>query len=400
MALCCVTPAKGLDVSAHSAILMDADTGTVLFEKNPDEKSLIASTTKIMTALVTLEQGQLQDVVEIPHAAVGIEGSSMYLKAGEQLTVEDLLHGMMLSSGNDAAVALALHISGSVEAFAAKMNEKAAELGLNCAHFANPNGLDSEENYATARDLAVLAAAALKNPDFRRIVSTKSYRCSGHSMTNHNKLLWQYEGAMGVKTGFTKKAGRILVGSAEQKGRTLISVTINAPNDWQDHKSMLDHGFSQYEEVIAVKKGSQIGIMPVISGVKENVALMAGEGISCWLLPEEKTELRLYLPRFVYAPVEGGAEIGTGEVYLGEKLLGTIPVYTQEDVAQIPETPGFWDRILHKDLKFQGRTASARYITWGGKSCAGTCSKDSGGLRNCITAQSGRADPPGTGSRW
>ena len=348
VALCCVTPVSALDVSAHSAILMDADTGTVLYEKNPDEKSLIASTTKIMTALVTLEQGELTDVVKIPLEAVGIEGSSMYLKAGEILTVEDLLHGLMLSSGNDAAVALALHIGGSIEDFAELMNEKAMELNLSGAHFANPNGLDSEENYATARDLGLLASAALKNEDFLRIVSTKTYQCEGHTMTNHNKLLWQYEGAVGVKTGFTKKAGRILVGGAQRNGRTLVSVTINAPSDWQDHKCMLDYGLSKYSEAVLMEVGEALGDIPVISGDKETVKLVSCGTVSGWVLPGESVEVKLHIPEFLYAPVERDMEIGTAEIYLAGKCLGTVSVMTVGSIEQLPEEKKFFERLLER----------------------------------------------------
>ncbi len=348
MVLCCLTPVSALDVSAHSAILMDKDTGEVLYEKNPDEKSLIASTTKIMTALVTLKYGNLEDIVEVPREAVGIEGSSMYLTEGEQLRVEDLLHGLMLSSGNDAAVALALYVSGSIEDFAELMNREGEELGLLGAHFANPNGLDSEENYATARDLGLLASAALENPDFLRIVSAKTYQCEGHAMTNHNKLLWQYDGAVGVKTGFTKKAGRILVGGAERNGRTLVSVTINAPDDWQDHKSMLDYGFSQYTEELLLEEGAELGEIPVISGEMESAKLISGGRISCWMLPRETVEIKLHLPEFLYAPVEAKQQIGTAEFFLAGKSLGTVLVLIEEDVDILPEEKSFWQNLLKK----------------------------------------------------
>lgn len=326
MALCCLTSAKALDVSAHSAILMDGTTGQILFEKNPDEKSLIASTTKIMTALVTLEHAALHEVVEIPAAAVGIEGSSMYLKQGERLTVEQLLYGLMLSSGNDAAVALALHVSGNVDAFVELMNEKAGTLELSDVHFANPNGLDDGENYATAKALGRLTCAAMENEDFLRIVSAKSYSCSGRSLLNHNKLLWQYDGAIGVKTGYTKKAGRILVGSARRNGRTLISVTINAPEDWQDHKRLLDYGFSQYQEEAVLHSGQEVGRVPVISGREKSVCVCAADSLSLWLLPEEQPELRLSLPRFLYAPVTEGNALPPATVYLGDKPVGEIPL--------------------------------------------------------------------------
>lgn len=348
VALCCMTPAFGLELSAHSAILMDADTGAVLYEKNPDERSLIASTTKIMTALVVLEQAELSDPVLVPAEAAGVEGSSMYLKAGERLSVEDLLHGLMLASGNDAAVALAIHISGSVDAFAELMNQKAEELGLNNAHFSNPNGLDSQGNYATARDLGKLGRAALQNQEFRRIVSRKSYHCTGHDLINHNKLLWQYEGALGIKTGFTKKAGRILVGAAEQKGRTLVSVTVYAPDDWQDHKKLLDYGFEQYSNQQAISAAQVLGTIPVISGQENQVDVLAQEEILCWLLPGEKPRVELQIPPFLYAPVEQGNHVGSAEVYLGDKKIATVPVYTASSVQQQQEEPGFLEKIFQK----------------------------------------------------
>ena len=329
-----------LNISAHGAILMDADTGQVLYEKNAQEKSLIASTTKIMTALVVLEQGGLDAVVTVPQAAVGIEGSSMYLTAGEELTVRQLLYGMMLSSGNDAAVALALHTDGSIEAFAQRMNDKAQALGLQHTSFANPNGLDSEENYSTAYDLAKITQAALNTPGFIEIVSAKTVQCGTHYLVNHNKLLWQYEGALGVKTGYTKKAGRILVGAAEQKGRRLISVTINAPDDWRDHKAMLDQGFSQYQETEILSPQQQVGKLPVMSGTAQSVPAVVRDGLTACLLPEEQAEITVYLPQFVYAPVKKGQEIGTAAVYLGEKRLGTLPVFAGEDCPETEQNRG------------------------------------------------------------
>ena len=343
-----MAPAAALDVSAHSAVLMDGDSGQVIWEKNSNEKSLIASTTKIMTALVVLEQTELSDIVEVAAEAVGVEGSSMYLKAGEKLTVEDLLYGLMLSSGHDAAVALAMYVAGSPEAFAELMNEKAQALSLQNTHFANPNGLDSEENYATARSLGILTAAAMENDDFRTIVSSKTYSCAGHSMTNHNKLLWQYDGAVGVKTGFTKHAGRILVGCAEKNDRRLISVTINAPSDWNDHKQMLDYGFSCYSEKTLVSAGDTVGNLPVISGVSEQVPLVAEREIIWNMLSEELPELRLETEPFVYAPVSQGQELGTLKVYVGSRLVGETPVIAGESVEQLPEEPGFWDRLLER----------------------------------------------------
>lgn len=259
---------------------MDADTGAVLYEKDADAQSLIASTTKIMTGCLICETCDLNEQITVPNEAVGIEGSSVYLKAGETLCVRDLLYGMLLQSGNDAATALALHCSGSVEAFAEQMNAKARELGLTNTHFANPHGLDDEENYGSARDLAKLTAYALKNPDFAQIVSTKTYRADDRCFVNHNKLLWRCEGAIGVKTGYTKAAGRILVSAASRNGRTLICVTVSAPDDWNDHCNLYDYGFSCYAMTEIVKEGEPVGTLPFVAKQTVLFPLLAGEKVT------------------------------------------------------------------------------------------------------------------------
>ena len=212
--------------------------------KNGEQRALIASTTKIMTGLLVCEAGELDRTVTVPDAAVGLEGSSMYLKKDETLTRRDLLYGMMLHSGNDAALTLAISVSGSEAAFVRQMNLRARALGLTQTHFANPHGLDSGENYSTALDLAHLAQAALQNAQLRAVVSTKTAVCAGRTLTNHNKLLWRYDGCIGVKTGYTRHAGRILVSAAERDGRMLIAVTISDPDDWRDHIALLDYGFA------------------------------------------------------------------------------------------------------------------------------------------------------------
>lgn len=305
-----------LDISGHKGILMDADSGIILWEKNAEDRSLIASTTKIMTAIVVLENTLMKEIVTVPRQAVGVEGSSMYLQEGEKLTVEDLLYGLMLSSGNDAAVALAVHVSGSVDAFASKMNEKAKVLGLEHTSFANPHGLDSEENYSTASDLARLASYALRNEEFKTIVSSKSYRCGNRRMTNHNKLLWDYSGAVGVKTGYTKQAGRLLVGAAQRDGRQLISVTISAPDDWQDHQKLLDYGFAQYQLREVLEEGMPVAELAVAGGTLESVTLVAAETISFPVLPNEEVSFQIHTPPFVYAPIDRGATMGSVTVYV------------------------------------------------------------------------------------
>lgn len=318
-------PANVQAVSAEKAILVDGTTGRVLYEKNADTRSLIASTTKIMTALVVCENCNVLDRMKIPAEAVGIEGSSMYLEAGEVLTLQELLYGLMLSSGNDAAVALAIYCGGTVEGFAEMMNDKARVLGLTGSHFENPNGLDSPGHYSTARDLAVLAAYAMENPVFRQTVSTKTMKIGNRYLTNHNKLLWQVEGAEGIKTGYTRAAGRILVSSALRSGRRLICVTINDPDDWLDHAALLEDGFSQYQIQTVVSAGDRVGELDVAGG-SGKVALLAAEDFAYALAADEQVEIVLPGTGFVYAPVVAGAQAGNANVLVDGKSAGKIPL--------------------------------------------------------------------------
>ena len=338
-------PCKANAVSAHSAVLMDAQTGRILYEKNADEQGLIASTTKIMTALVVCEQCNVLDRMRIPKEAVGIEGSSMYLQEGEVLTIQELLYGMMLHSGNDAAVALAIYCGGTVEGFAELMNDKARQLGMTQTHFVNPNGLDSPGHYSTARDMAVLAAYAMDNPIFAQTVSAKTVTVGNRSLRNHNKLLWQVEGADGVKTGFTKAAGRILVSSATRQGRRLIVVTMNAPDDWRDHTELLEDGFSRYQVKTVVTEGQVLGSCAVESGTEKTVELVAQSGFEYALAEEESPQIVLPGPGFVYAPVVQGEEAGVAYVCLGDKTVGKIPVAYGKTVEQeeAPPRKHFWD---------------------------------------------------------
>lgn len=334
-------------VSAEHAILMDGQTGRVLYEKQADDRSLIASTTKIMTALIVCEQCNVLDRMRIPKEAVGIEGSSMYLREGEVLTLQELLYGLMLSSGNDAAVALAIYCGGSVEGFAELMNDKARMLGLTGTHFKNPHGLDAPDHYSTARDLAVLAAYAMKNPIFAQTVSTRSVRAGDRYLTNHNKLLWQVEGADGVKTGFTKAAGRILVSSAVRQGRRLICVTINDGNDWADHKVLYQQGFSRYQRVPILASGDVVGTLTVLGGAEEQVRLIAGEDFCYALAEEERVTFALSQKDFVYAPVAANGRAGYAYICVDGKAVGKVPVYYETTIEQqIPEEKNFWERIL------------------------------------------------------
>lgn len=343
-------PGSAGAISAQKAILLDGETGRVLYEKRADERSLIASTTKMMTALVVCEQCNVLDRVRIPKEAVGIEGSSMYLREGEVLTVQELLYGLMLSSGNDAAVALAIYCGGTVEGFAQLMNDKARMLGLAGSHFTNPHGLDAPDHYSTARDLAVLAAYAMKNPIFAQTVGTKKVTVGNRCLCNHNKLLWQVEGADGVKTGFTKAAGRILVSSAVRQGRRLICVTINDGNDWADHKTLFENGFSRFSVRKILSAGDCMGTIAVFGGESDTVRLMAAEDFSFALGDGEKVSFLLPGKDFVYAPVSQNAKAGFIYVCIDGKAVAKVPVYYETTIEQQTSEPkGFWERWFGGD---------------------------------------------------
>ena len=312
-------------VSAKSAILIDASDGSVLYEKNGREQMGMASTTKIMTALVISKLLPLDLTVSIPPEAVNTEGSSVYLTQGELLTVRELLCALLLSSANDAAVALAVAASGSIEAFAREMNKTAAELGLENTNFVNPHGLYHEEHYTTAYDLAIIAARALEDPVLREIVSTKRAvipqgvtpenpnGSAERYLYNHNKMLHLYEGAIGVKTGFTKKTGRCLVSAAERDGLTLVAVTLNASSDWNDHTAMLDYGYSLYERVTLFRAGEFTCVYGISGGKEEQVTLSNSKEITL-TLPRNRQKVKCSVSshqRFEFAPVNQGEILAT-----------------------------------------------------------------------------------------
>ena len=333
-------------VSAKRACVLDTVSGRMLFQQNSNEQSLIASTTKIMTALIVCEQCNVLDRMRIPKEAVGIEGSSMYLKEGEVLTLQELLYGLMLSSGNDAAVALAIYCGGTVEGFTQLMNDKARILGLRNTHFENPNGLDAPGHYSTARDLAVLAAYAMQNPIFAKTVSAKNVRVGDRYLTNHNKLLWRLEGADGVKTGYTRAAGRILVSSAQRQGRRLVAVTIDAPDDWNDHTRLLNEGFSRYTEQRIVSAGDCVEILDVVGGEACRVEILAAENFEYALAPEEEPVLAMPGPGFVYAPAVEGADAGVIYVLIEGTAIGKVPVVYGQTVEQRKEEKTLWQKLF------------------------------------------------------
>ena len=340
-------------ISAKSAVLIDGDSGEILCSKNPDEKLPMASTTKIMTALVAIENRDLESIVKIPREAVGVEGSSIYLYEGEELKLSELVMALMLESANDAAAAVAIEVGGSIEGFADMMNKKAEEIGLESTHFDHPHGLDSEEHYTTARELGKIAAHAMKNDTFREIVSTKkkTIPLNGDEgvrlLINHNRLLKSYEGAIGIKTGYTKKSGRCLVSAAERDGLTLICVTLSAPDDWNDHRTLLDYGFSLYESRLIYAKNKFTHTLPIVGGEQEYVTLTNGEDIRL-TLPKSLTdvEYRIEAPRFAYAPVSERNILGTLICSVkGEDVL-EVPLYAAYSVQESTKKNTIWGKLI------------------------------------------------------
>ncbi|MDR3278535.1 MAG: D-alanyl-D-alanine carboxypeptidase [Oscillospiraceae bacterium] len=333
-------------ISASSAILIDAASGEALFEHNADAGLKIASTTKILTALVVLERCKLADEVVIKPEYTAVEGSSMYLRAGERLTVRDLLYGLLLASGNDAAAALAGHTAGSIDGFAALMNEKAKSLGCENYGFKNPHGLDADGHFASARDLARITAAAMENRDFAEIVSTKYVSAAGRALKNHNKLLWDYAGTLGVKTGYTKSAGRSLVSCAERGGLRLICVTISDPDDWGDHAALYDWAFTAYRRFTVLRGDERRVELPVISGEERTVSVHPDRDYGFTVGRGETVSTTLELPNFVYAAVIRGARAGTLRVRAGDRLLAEIPLLYSETVRRDEAVKmSAWERV-------------------------------------------------------
>ena len=334
-------------VGAEKAVVLDEVGNTLVYGKQQEDRSLIASTTKIMTALVVIEHCNVLEQVKIPKEAVGVEGSSLYLKEGEVLTVQELLYGMMLHSGNDAAAALAIHCGGSIPGFAAMMNQQAEKLGLSHTHFENPHGLDGENHYSTALDLGILALEAMKNPIFQKTVSTRRIRIGDRYLKNHNKLLWRIPDCDGVKTGYTKAAGRILVSSVVRQGRRLAAVTINDPDDWNTHEILLNRGFSRLKLKKVIRKGQRLQELPVIGGSRSTVSITAEADFSCFLAEGEQVLTILPGPGFAYAPVVRGAAAGEMLVVVSGTVLGRIPVSYGRTVEQETEEEStIWDRIF------------------------------------------------------
>ena len=339
-----------LGLSAAGAVLINADTGSVLYEHNAYEQRAMASTTKIMTALLTAEAGNLDERFTADSYAIKVEGTSMGLKEGDIVTRRALLYGMLLPSGNDAANAAAVSVSGSMSEFVKLMNKKAEELGLKNTHFANPSGLDAQGHYTTAYDLAMLARAALENPVFAEICKCSSARVEFgnppymRTLSNSNKMLWQYEGCVGVKTGFTDNARRCLVTAAERNGVRLIAVTLSDANDWVDHTAMLDYGFTQVKPTEIVLPSPIV--IPVVGACEEQVTLQLAEKITIPLSVEENQTLSIQINTepFLYGGFEKGRAVGTACIYLNGEYVRCTELVTAKAVEADCEM-GFWERL-------------------------------------------------------
>lgn len=340
----------GFSVSARSAVLYQPEIDNFLYSKDADVRLPMASTTKIMTALVALENSVLSEIVEVEDSAIGTEGSSAYLRQGDTLTMEELLYALLLQSANDAAVAIACHIGGDVEGFSALMNDRACQLGLTDTHFTNPHGLDDDEHYTTARELSLIAAEAMRNPTFKKIASTykKTFAIEDRTRTyvNHNKLLRLYDGCIGVKTGFTKKSGRCLVGAAEKEGLTFITVTLDAPSDWSDHKKMLDFGFESLEKITLASGFDHMYKIPLLDGESEYLTVANPDGAE---MITERTEQEIAehvrLVKYGIAPINRGDKLGEIIYTSDGKEVARVPLVALESVKK-KENKGFFEKIL------------------------------------------------------
>ena len=339
------------EISAYAAVLYDPLTETVLYERNSREILPMASTTKIMTALLAFESGRADEPVEITKEMVAVEGSSMGLMPGDVLTLGSIAEGMMMASGNDGANAIALFLGETAEGFAVQMNARAAEIGMMQTNFVTPSGLDAEGHGSTAYDMARLAAEAMACPQFADTVGQFSLLVDFIEpektvrYDNHNRLLMMYEDCTGIKTGFTKKAGRCLVSSAERDGAELICVTLNAPDDWNDHMALFDYGFAQFSE-----KSPEVGTyaVPVVGGEADSVVCTA-EDIPAVMLPEDaELHVDIRLPHFVYAPVSAGDTLGTAVIAVNGKTLAEIPLRAQKNIEAAADTRSGFQKWLNR----------------------------------------------------
>ena len=329
-----------LSISAEAYVLFCADNGKILNSKNENKKMKPASTTKLMTSLIALEESASNDKqVKFTEEMIA-EGSSMYLKTGEVVKLSDLATGMMMASGNDAANATAISVSGSIEKFSDRMNERAKLIGMENTNFVTPSGLDDENHYSTAYDMALLMSYALENEDFAKLTSQKSAEVSfiepsskKTTYSNHNRLLSMYEYCTGGKTGYTMSAGRCLVSSAKKDGLTLICVTLNDRNDWQDHIDLYNYGFERYACYQSDDSNFCVDI-PCVGGVEDKTTVVGEKDISIVLSTEDKSkvERKIYIDSFLYAPIEKNSKVGKIEYSIDGKVVSSVNLLSSEEV--------------------------------------------------------------------
>ncbi len=336
-----VIDCNALSVSAEAAVLMCADTGEVLYSRNGDKRLSMASTTKIMSAHLLIGQSMPEKTITVTKEMTAVEGTSMGLLPGDTVTYDALVCGMLLSSGNDAALTTAISVAGSEKAFAALMNKRATEIGMKNTNFVTASGLDSEEHYSTAYDMALLGCEAISDPRFKSVCSDRHitvwygnppYR---RTLSNHNRLLDKYEYSIGIKTGFTKKSGRCLVSAAQKDSITLVAVTLNAPDDWNDHIAMFGYGFSVLEKR-AIDTGLENVHLPVTGGERESVSLMLAEDPTLTVRKGEiLSEIRseVFLKPFEYAPIKSGMPVGRVVYSMNGKTVFTADILTAESVS-------------------------------------------------------------------
>ena len=349
------------DLSAQACVLMVAETREVLYARNADEQLPMASTTKIMTSLLALESGYPEREIVVTDEMVRVEGTSIGLLAGDTISLRTLVSGMLLESGNDAANVTAYAVAGGIEPFLELMNAKAQEIGMQNTNFETVSGLDSESHYSTAYDMALLAACGIENPLFRQICALESERVYygnppyARMLSNHNRLLKSYDGAFGIKTGYTKKSGRCLVSAAERDGVTLIAVTLNAPNDWADHRKLLDYGFSVAEARDCTDLTAQLPNIPVVGGDASTVrAVLAETPFIDVTQSTPQITAQVFVQPFLYAPLKAGDCIGSVRYSVEGKTILEVPLVAESDVSctteeqeasQETDKPSLWERI-------------------------------------------------------
>ncbi len=333
--------AENPDISAEGSVVINAQSGEVLFEKNAHKKMSMASTTKIMTSILAIESGKLDCTVEMQSEAL-TEGSSLYLKPGQQLSLETLVYGMLLESGNDAANLTALYLAGSYENFAGVMNSKASEIGMTNTNFVTASGLDDEMHFSTAYDMALLGAYAVNNPVFRKMCATRSLTVKYYnpevsvSYHNHNRLLRECDGVFGIKTGFTKKSGRCLVTACERKGITLVCVTLNAYDDWNDHKKLFDYCYEGMEEIkISFDEFSQISIY---GADDSDLSLVTPVASYYSLNKAADLERKILLPKIIYAPVYKNQKLGIVEYFSNGVKVAYSDIISAEYIPSASES--------------------------------------------------------------